>query len=568
MRSFSPPANRSNVLAHRRAPRRVVWGALVACAVVAATSIEGAGTKFFSDDPLWTVPDSQDASKMMPLEPDLAFDVLANSFGHPGDPTANVRAKDINTIDEVPDSSWFSNRAGKQVLTTADIERGPDTTRGPAPGQWTVSSAKSDGVTPGFTVRDTAGTLWFVKFDPPGRRAMATGTEVVVTKLLWALGYHVAENHLAQLREDQLAIGSGATITPVGETERPLNKEDIRKLLARADRDADGSYRTLASKALEGKPIGRIEFFGTRPDDPNDTIPHEHRRALRGYGVFAAWLNHVDAKAINSRDMLVTVNGRTFVRHNLLDFGSALGSGSVAPHEYWEGFESLMNGRQTAANAVTFGFRVPRWRTMPFYEAPSIGRFPQDNTKFDPSAWRPRVPNAAFVRARADDRFWAAQKLSALSDDLIRAAVRTGQFGDEAAEAFLGRALIERRDAILRAYIPAINPIVSPALDNDGTLTFENAAVSTKTSAAPEMYQAVWSRFDNTTGEVRGIGETSGSTTTLRAPAGLPANVGDFVRIEIRAQSTTHASWTMPVHAYFTRTGQGWRLVGFERMPS
>ena len=58
-------------------------------------------------------------------------------------------------------------------------------------------------------------------------------------------------------------------------------------------------------------------------------MPHEDRRELRGYGVFAAWLNHVDAKAINSLDMLVTENGRSFVRHNLIDFGSALGSGGV-----------------------------------------------------------------------------------------------------------------------------------------------------------------------------------------------------------------------------------------------
>ena len=38
--------------------------------------------------------------------------------------------------------------------------------------------------------------------------------------------------------------------------------------------------------------------------------------------MFAAWLNHVDAKAINTYDMLVRENGRAFVRHNL-GFGNA-----------------------------------------------------------------------------------------------------------------------------------------------------------------------------------------------------------------------------------------------------
>ena len=65
---------------------------------------------------------------------------------------------------------------------------------GPAAGTWTIIAAKNDGVTPGFTVRDSADQVWFIKFDPPGYRGMATGTEVVVTKLFWALGYHVAED--------------------------------------------------------------------------------------------------------------------------------------------------------------------------------------------------------------------------------------------------------------------------------------------------------------------------------------------------------------------------------------
>ena len=43
-------------------------------------------------------------------------------------------------------------------------------------------SAKKDGVTPGFTIRDSAGVVWFIKVDPPGYNGMATGTEVVVTK--------------------------------------------------------------------------------------------------------------------------------------------------------------------------------------------------------------------------------------------------------------------------------------------------------------------------------------------------------------------------------------------------
>ena len=119
------------------------------------------------------------------------------------------------------------------------------------------------------------------------------------------------------------------------------------------------------------------------------------------------------------------------------------------------------------------------------------------------------MPNQAFLHARADDKFWAAQKLVALTTDMIRAAVRTGEFGDPASEEFLVRALAERRDAIGRAYLTAVNPIADPALDAAGVLTFRNAAVEADVARAPRGYRAVWSTFDNATHEAKLIGETS-----------------------------------------------------------
>jgi hypothetical protein len=344
---------------------------------------------------------------------------------------------------------------------------------------------------------------------------------------------------------------------------------DIYNLLERADREPDGSYRIVASKGLQGKPIGRVRFYDTRPDDPNDLVAHENRRELRGYGVFAAWLNHVDAKAINSRDMLVAENGRMIVRHNLLDFGSTLGSGGVAPAEYWAGSEHLVEPGGAAKQVLGFGFSFPRWHTEDFYEARSIGRLPLDNTRFNADLWKPRVPNQAFLRARPDDKFWAAQRLVALDDRLLRAAVATGDFGDQKSEEFLVRALAERRDAIGRAYLTAINPIADPALTSAGILTFRNAAVDAGFAKAPPGYRAIWSTFDNSSGSSQRVGETWGSTLRLEAPAGVSAMTpGVFLKVELSATGEAPTSWQRPVHAYFRRTAaREWRLVGFERMP-
>lgn len=539
----------------------------IAAVVALLGALGSAATpKFMPDDPIRVEHDSEHVPSIGSLEPSLFVDFAYNVItGRP--PVAAPRAGNLNTVEEVPDSSWFTNRVGTRPLTPAEITRGPNTLEGPAPGVWRVKASKSDGVTPGFTIEDTTGQRWFLKFDPPGYRGMSTGTEVAVTKLMWALGYNVPENYIAYLHRDQLVMATGATFRAPGGKRRAMRMSDIDRLLGRADRELDGRYRVVASKALEGKPIGRVRFQGTRPDDPNDLVSHEHRRELRAYGTFAAWLNHVDAKAINSLDTLVTRDERSFVRHHLIDFGSALGSGGVGPADYWAGTQYLVDGKSTLKRMVSLGFAKPAYHAAPFHESPALGRLPADNSGFDPDLWRPRLPNQAFLHARADDKFWAAQRLIALTTDLIEAAVRTGDFGDPSSEAFLVRALAQRRDAIARAYLPAVNPIADPALDDTGLLTFRNAAVDADVARAPLGYRATWSIFDNATGTSVAIGETSGRTTTLGSPDGLPTQVGAFLEVALHATGAMHPSWEVPVQAYFRRDETAWHRVGFERLP-
>ena len=217
-------------------------------------------------------------------------------------------------------------------------------------------AAKNDGVTPGFTVRDPAGQVWFIKFDPPGYPAMATGTEVVVTKLFWALGYNVPENYIANVRPEQLTIDGTARMTPPSGRQRRMESGDIRAVLRKAHREPDGSYRIVASKALEGRPVGGFRFYGVRSDDPNDLVAHEHRRELRAYGTFAAWVNHVDSKSINTLDTLIEQDGKKIVRHHLIDFGSTIGSAGVYPREAYEGGNTSSTARRRSRASRPSGF--------------------------------------------------------------------------------------------------------------------------------------------------------------------------------------------------------------------
>ena len=521
------------------------------------------GPKFYSDDPITRVVDTQDASNVEPRDLSLYYDALINLFGRPGKPIVE-RAASANTIDEVPDSSWFENRVGSRPVTVEEVLRGPDDHRGPADGTWQVSR-KSNGVSPGFTITDTAGRRYFLKFDPPGEPELGTATEVIVTRLFHALGYHVPQSNIATLHPENLSIEPGAQVRTRTGGRRPMNRGDLQEQLSRAHRNPDGTYRVVAGSALPGRPVEGYKYEGTRPDDPNDIIPHEDRRELRGLRVFSAWMNHTDAKAINSLDTVVTENGRSYVRHHLIDFNAALGSAGIGLRERRDGYEYLAETGPAKRALLAFGFYIRPWMTVDYPKYRGVGRFEAE--RFVPEEWRPRVPNPAYVRSRPDDTFWAARKLMGMSEELVRAAVRAGRLSDPKAEEYLVAALIERRDTIGRAFLTRVNPIVAPALAADGTLSFGNAAVQYGFAEKPATYRAAWHQFDNDTWETRPLGESDGTSEQLRAPAALPSGARTFVRVDISADAVAHPSWKAPIHAYFRRDAGAWTLVGFERMP-
>jgi hypothetical protein len=108
-------------------------------------------------------------------------------------------------------------------------------------------------------------------------------------------------------------------------------------------------------------------------------------------------------------------------------------------------------------------------------------------------------------------------------------------------------------------------------------LTFRNPAVDFHFSPPPSTYLVTWYRFDNATGQSTRLGESSVTATQASAPADalvrikpdttLPGGRGAFVRADISAVQPASPSWSAPVEVYFRRGADGWRLVGFDRMP-
>ena len=526
-------------------------------------SASATGPRFYRDDPIVREPEPQDARGAALSEVDLMYELTYNLFALSGGKPTGVRAENVNTIDEVPDSSWFTNRIGTRALTVDELVRGPNVGPPPDPSRWVIFREKTSGGHAGITAKDANGGTWFLEFDPPHNPEAATAAVVMATKFFWAFGYNQVESFMTTFDPKRMEIHPEATFRRPNGKRTPITRSDINELLEHAARRPDGTYRVVAGRLIPGRIIGNFRYQGTRPDDPNDLVPHEHRRELRGLFVFGAWTNMTDFKAKNTIDTVLTENGHAIVKHYLQDVGSTFG---MANEQYqWDnGWEHFYDGGIAAKRLASFGFALSPWATARFTEGPAIGKFEGD--RFDPRTWKTHTPNAASIEMRDDDAFWAARRVAAFSNDMIRAIVHTGEFGDPAAEKAIGDIMIKRRDKILRTYLPAVNPIVTPRLENN-RLSFQNAAVAADVAKAPDVYRASWFHFDNATGESRSLSETTSATTTIEAPPGLPAAPGSFILVEISADSKEHRAWQRPVRTYFRLDADGWKLVGLDRMP-
>src|SRR5262245_55365976 len=104
----------------------LVAAAAVSFAAIAGFTAAGATSpRFYADDPILRAPEPQDAGGAAPSYLDLMYELTYNLFALPKHKPTGVRAQNINTIDEVPDSSWFTNRIGTRALTVDELVRGP-----------------------------------------------------------------------------------------------------------------------------------------------------------------------------------------------------------------------------------------------------------------------------------------------------------------------------------------------------------------------------------------------------------------------------------------------------------
>ena len=523
--------------------------------------------KFYPDDPILADDDAAlDASGAKAVELSEIYDFVDNVWGSPGE-QASIRAVNVNTLDEVPDSSWFTNRIGIRDMPLAEIVRGPNKFERLEAKEWTVVSGKGPGgFHPGFRAvhPDDPKQIYQLEVDPPGHPQMATGAELIGTLVYHALGYHVVDVYPIRVHPDRIRISTEATIRDASGRRR-FTRADLDSVLRLGARDREGGVYFSASRFEEGKDLGHFLYHGTRSDDPNDIHPHEHRRELRANRVFAAWLGHDDSRALNSLNMLVQENRRPHIRHYMYDFGAILGSATRFPDPAPSGHEYYVDKNASLKALGTLGLNVPPYLRAPYPDMPpSVGFFASE--AFEPQRWKPNYPNAAFRNMNREDAFWGARLVARFSDATIKGIVDAVGYDDPRAAEYLTRALIERRKKVARVWLTGVNPVVDVALSSDGTLTFSNAAVTAQVATAPAKYVVSWSRFDNATGVHHAVGDAvDAREPRLTAPSSL-LREGEYVAATIRTEHADYPVWRQPVQAYFRRTQNIWKTVGLYRV--
>ncbi len=402
-------------------------------------------------------------------------------------------AADVNAYDEVPDSSWFTNRIGTKAMTVAEMKRGacddkvldPKTAK---KGEWIIDQGKPSGANPGFRVNIPGAGKFMLKTDLAGEPDRATGATSVAARLYHAAGYFAPCDSVVYFDPSLLTLEPGLKVTDNAGVSRPFDQKALDAILKAAS-TRDSLTRMVASKWLPGKTIGPYKYAGTRGDDPNDVVDHEDRRELRAARLMAAWMNHFDTREANTMNVFLSSNEKDpkspgYVRHYIIDLGDCFGS--VWQWEEWTkrlGFAYYVDVPYILEDFFSLGTIDRPWD----HAEETGGTFKYFSARdFDPEYWRSGYPNAAFVKMTEQDGAWIARIIARFTDELVEAAVDVGDYTPKDAR-YLSQTLISRRDAILRRYLTRLSPIAEPHLEGDALCGTDMAR---KTHVVPDDQKA------------------------------------------------------------------------------
>lgn len=496
----------------------------------------------------------------------MVFRPLADAFAV----EAETEAVNVNSFDEVPDSAWFTGRLGVRPFGLAELALGackaeqllhPESV---ADAAWLIDKGKSNGSSPGFRVKIAGqGKYLFKSDDPVPERPSAAS--VIGAAAYHAVGFFTSCEQVVFFKPSLLKLKPGLRSEANFSDEKPFDAPALAALIGKLQRRGE-LVRMQASAWLPGTPLGPFRYEGTRADDPNDVIPHQHRRELRGGRLLAAWLDHFDAREQNTMDTWHAdgagpeAPGR--VIHYYLDMSDCLGSEWA-----WDGISRRL-GRSyvfdwgdVSSDFVTLGLRRRSWELV--QRAPGHERFGYfDYEHFVPDAWKNEYPNPAFSRMTERDGAWMARILARFTPEMIGALAQLGQFSDASNTAYVARILEARLERILLRYLTRLSPIADLRVDGSELCGVDLAR--RRGVQAPGDYRYV---ARSEVGEALPVRAGAAGEVCLTLPrSGAAANAPDAAPeryLRVRIQSSAARG---PLVAHLYDLGErGFRLVGLER---
>jgi hypothetical protein len=515
------------------------------------------------------------APYVSPLDWDGMDNLLFRPFAELWAVEAPREAVNANSLDEVADSAWFTNRLGIRPMSIDELKRGAcspsqfiEHSEDAPDGSWVIDHGKDNGSSQGFRIRIAGKGKYLLKSDAPGIER-STAASAIGAAAYNAVGFYTSCEQVVYVKRSVFKLTPGLTVTNNTGITHPFDQAALDKVLDGANKK--GEYlRFSASAWLDGRLIGPFRYEKTRSDDPNDVIPHQHRRELRGGRVLAAWLDHFDAREQNSMDAWVADrndhpdSSPGHVVHYYLDTSDILGS-------EWDwvqisrrlGYSYLLDWGDVGRDFFTLGIPQRTWDHVAY--APGHEIFAYFNAKdFDPDEWKNEYPNPSFSRMTERDGAWMARILSRFTPEMVQALAEMGKFSDPANTGYLSTVLEGRLERILERHLTRLSPLASVHVDEGGTLCATDLAAARHVRPDGAFHYTA----EDDDGHSLAIERRAGGVICMALPhGGARGGPPDpdairYVRISVR---DGFCAGPLVAHLYDLGPSRGFRLVGLQR---
>jgi hypothetical protein len=469
-------------------------------------------------------------------------------------PTRKPPPGDINSIDEVPTSSWFSPLVVDEAASFEDAYA-PD---GPPVPPFRVLLERAVSGSGGIPVIDGLGHRFELRRDPADRLEVRTAAAAISARLLRALGYFTPEVYISDAAEADFnaVVGAPFAQSIVSGTE-PTDPDVVTRLLQKNLQDwleaapakKNGTYRFSATRWAPGIDVGRTAAAGLRRDDPNDHVAHEERRTLRALKVVGAWLGMLRFTPHDLRDVYLGAPGDGHIVHYLVVMDKSLGTEAIVGKRPEQRNEMLLLG--------TLGFapdpNIPP--TQRKYQA--IGAIGEE---VDPKEFRPGLPFPPMDRLDGADAFWIAKRIAGVGEELVLYAVRAGKVSNGTARRLLFELILARQKKVVEWGYAQTTPCDVEGWDEKGILVTDRAVQAGFTEQKPMEYVVSYLDSGGETTNPGAVLGPEGARFVIPVPRAAFAKEG-YAVVRLRSESGGKAAprW---LEVHLKRDAKWTRILG------